>query len=40
MGGVEQVVWITVDAVGRACLEQQDRAGWVFAEAAGEDAAR
>jgi hypothetical protein len=38
--GVQQVVWIAIDAVGSACLEQQDGAGWIFAETAGEDAAR
>jgi hypothetical protein len=40
MRGVPQVVWIAIDAVGRACLKEQDRAGWIFAQAASEDAAR
>jgi hypothetical protein len=31
---VPQVVWIAIDAVGRADLKQQDRAGWIFAETA------
>jgi hypothetical protein len=31
---VPQVVWIAIDAVGRAGLKQQDRAGWIFAETA------
>jgi hypothetical protein len=39
-GGVQQVVWIAIDAVGRARLEQQNGACRVFAEAAGEEAAR
>ena len=30
--GVQQVVWIAINAVGRACLEQQDRASWIFAQ--------
>src|SRR6202012_4211188 len=38
--GVPQVVRIAIDAVGRACLEQQDRAGWIFAQPAGQGAAR
>jgi hypothetical protein len=38
--GVPQVVWIAVDAVGRARLEKQHRAGWIFAEPASEDAVR
>jgi hypothetical protein len=38
--GVQQVVWIAIDAVGRACLKQQDRASWIFAETTSKDAAR
>ena len=38
--GVPEVVRIAVHAVGRACLEQQHRAGRIFAETAGEDGAR
>ena len=38
--GVPQVVRIAIDAVGRARLEQQDRAGRIFAQTAGEDGAR
>jgi len=40
MRGVPEVVRIAIDAVGRACLEQQDRAGWIFAQTAGKNAAR
>ena len=39
MRGVPQVVWIAIDAVGRACLEQQDRPGRLFAETAGKHGA-
>ena len=38
--GVSEVVGIAIDAVGRACLEQQDRAGRIFAQATSQDPAR
>jgi hypothetical protein len=38
--GVPQVVRIAIDAIGPACLKQQDRAGWILAQTASQDAAR
>jgi hypothetical protein len=38
--GVEEVVWIAIDAVGRAGLKQQHGPSWILAETASEDAAR
>jgi hypothetical protein len=40
MRGVPQVFGIAIHAVGRACLEQKHRAGWIFTQTAREDATR